>query len=307
MVIVADLLLFKIASDQIPISVKQLSLATSLNKIHVFIKSIFIIHKIYFHRRVLQNSCSPTIKILEKCLLQCSLINKVTSRMPSTLSKINSFTCIFQLFWTQVLNSHFADHVSVAASEHIVHTFSVKWFRYFHFYTSPYNEFVFHLFLFAETLLLEVVVRGLAVLKSFFKVVTTLQLQIYPFIQNSRKRVFKRGKNQKNSLELFWEKEMFLKIAVCQAVFENSCFSRISTANFRTPLFGCFRKMKGEHVILFVIEKRRTYILARKYMYVQNQLHIYYKNFRKHFAFKCKIWFGFNIKYLVLCLQTVIQ
>ena len=146
MVIVADLLLFKIASDQIPISVKQLSLATSLNKIHVFIKSIFIIHKIYFHRRVLQNSCSPTIKILEKCLLKCSLINKVTSRMPSTLSKINSLTCIFQLFWTQVLNSHFADHVSVAASEHIVHTFSVKWFRYFHFYTSPYNEFVFHLF-----------------------------------------------------------------------------------------------------------------------------------------------------------------
>ena len=61
MVIVADLLLFKIASDQIPISVKQLSLATSLNKIHVFIKSIFkdVFYKIVALQppRSLKNAC----------------------------------------------------------------------------------------------------------------------------------------------------------------------------------------------------------------------------------------------------------
>ena len=52
----------------------------------------------------------------------------------------------------------------------------------------------------------------LPVLKLFVNVVTTVHLQIYPFIQNSGKKVFKRRKNKK-SMELFWENEMFLKIA----------------------------------------------------------------------------------------------
>ena len=73
---------------------------------------------------------------------------------------------------------------------------------------------MFHIFLFVETLLSEVGVRGLAVLKLFFKVVTTVQLQIYHFIQNFKKKVFKGRKNQKQPLELFWEKEMFLKVGV---------------------------------------------------------------------------------------------
>ena len=72
---------------------------------------------------------------------------------------------------------------------------------------------MFHIFLFVETLLSEVGVRGLAVLKLFFKVVTTVQLQIYHFIQNFKKKEFKGRKNQKQPLELFWEKEMFLKVA----------------------------------------------------------------------------------------------
>ena len=98
-----------------------------------FFKQNSCIHKICFYRCILQNSCSATIKILGKYLWKSSLFNKVTSRKPATLSETNSFTCIFQWFETQVRNSHFVYHLSVAASEHIVHTFFVKWFRCFHF------------------------------------------------------------------------------------------------------------------------------------------------------------------------------
>ena len=43
---------------------------------------------------------------------------------------------------------------------------------------------------------------------------TKVQLQIYSFIRNFRKKVFKRRKNKKHPLELFREEKMFLEIAV---------------------------------------------------------------------------------------------
>ena len=43
---------------------------------------------------------------------------------------------------------------------------------------------------------------------------TTVQLEIYAFIQNFWKKVFQGRNNQKQLLNLFWVKEMFLKTAV---------------------------------------------------------------------------------------------
>ena len=47
-----------------------------------------------------------------------------------------------------------------------------------------------------------------------FVSMTKVQLQIYSFILNFRKKVFKGRKNKKHPLELFREEKMFLEIAV---------------------------------------------------------------------------------------------
>ena len=66
-----------------------------------FCKQNSCFHKIYFYRYVPQNSCSAR-SMNNSCE---RFFNKVTNSWTATLSKINSFTCTFQWFLTQMLKT----------------------------------------------------------------------------------------------------------------------------------------------------------------------------------------------------------